>query len=409
MKPAKHPITRREFGRLVSIFGFTAAFGSLEKLAMAKEPITYASAKAKAKEIKDAASKNKPDYVIRFGISGHTPKTMAIFPIGYYKFAEDLATRTDGRIKVELFGANSLCNEISCPQKVLTSTLEMAGCSTQNAAQTYKYYNSIDYPFLFPSRASMHYFLYSDVCEKYFRKVMRDKYNVEFLWTSAELRDIFTGLKYKNKPRVRVPKDIAGAKIRVTGTDLGRIGLKLMGVNPIPLNWSETLEGLRSGVVDGQETMTCAVASFNMAPVTSQDIAVGFMSATEHAMISHTFMKKLPTQLQEDILETAFEMQQYTQKELERSLVETIGYQDPPKPGTIFDKGNVKVNILTTEERNEWRKMADPAKNPDPYKAWRKRLTKMAGKDVFDIFYNFVREIPEETPVDQIKPRRWWT
>ena len=40
-------ITRREFGRLVAMVGFTAAFGALAQLAMAKEIPTFEKAKEK--------------------------------------------------------------------------------------------------------------------------------------------------------------------------------------------------------------------------------------------------------------------------------------------------------------------------------------------------------------------------
>jgi TRAP-type C4-dicarboxylate transport system substrate-binding protein len=404
----ERPITRREFGRLVAMVGFTSAFGALAQLAMAKEIPTFEKAKEKARSIQLASAKN-PDYTIRMGIASHTPLTMSIMGVGYYKFAEELMKRSEGRINVKLFGANSLCTELDCAQKLMTRTIEAAGPACQNAATTFKYLNCVDYPLLFPSRANMHYFLYSKTCEKYFREVLRKKYKVEFLWAHVELRDLFAGLKYKNKPAIRHPKDFKGAKVRVTYTDLGRIGLEQMGLNPIPLNWSETLEGLRSGVVDGQETFCSAAAAFNMAPVTAQVIGIQFMAGNCCAFLSHDFFKKLPTNLQETVLETAFQIQQYTQRETEKRLVEKVGYQEPPKPGTIFAEAGTMVNILNKEELQEWRTLFDPMINPDPYKKWRERLAKIAGKDVFEIFYNKAREIPEDTPVEKVKPQRWWT
>lgn len=398
-------ISRRDFNRLAAMFGFTAAFGALEMLG---GNTSLAQAEETAKNISDEFSKVKPDYVIRMGISGNTLATSPYVPVGYFKFAKELHRRTEGKIEVKLYGANSVCNEISCPQKLLTGTFEGSGSSTQNAAQTYKFLNCLDFPYLFPSRASVHHLLYSKECEKYFRKVLRDKYKVEFLWSHVELRDLFTGQKYANKPNIRVPSDFANAKVRVTATNLGRIGLKQMGLNPIPLNWSETLEGLRSGVVDGQETMAGAVAGWNMAPVTSQVIGAQFMAGTECAMISSKFFNKLPTKYQEILLETAFDMQRHTQKEVETAYEDRIGYQDPPKSGTVFAKSKVRVNILTKDELNEWKKMADAHLNPDPYSSWRKKIQKIAGKDVFEIFYNKAREISEDTPAMDVKPQKWW-
>ena len=404
-----HPITRREFTRLVSMFSFTAAFGGLETLAFANQIPTFEKLKRKAEKIHLAQAKLKPEYVIRMGVSGFLPKIEKIMPVGHSKFGEELTKRTNGRIKVEIFGGNSLCTEMSCPQKLMAGTIHISSSSTQNAAHTFKFLNALDFPYLFPSRAAVNYFMYSKTSEKYFREVLRKLYDIEFLWTSPELRNIYLGAKYKDKPRVRVPKQIEGAKIRVTGTDLGRIGLEQMGVNPIPLNWSETLEGLRSGVVDGMETCSCATAAFNMAPVVSQDVGIGFITCTECSLISYSFLKKLPTKLQEVIYETAYDMQKFTQMETERALVEKVGYQDPPRSGTVYSKYGVRVNLLNKEELMEWKKMADPRVNPEPYKEWRGKLDKMCGFDVYEVYSKCAQEIPEDTPAQEVKPQRWWT
>lgn len=39
---------------------------------------------------------------------------------------------------------------------------------------------------------------------------------------------------------------------------MARISLELLGANPIPLDWAETYEGLKSGVVDGMENFPSA-------------------------------------------------------------------------------------------------------------------------------------------------------
>ena len=41
-------------------------------------------------------------------------------------------------------------------------------------------------------------------------------------------------------------------------------------MSPVPLAWTETLEGMKSGVVDGMETWGGAAAGFRMTKVTAQ-------------------------------------------------------------------------------------------------------------------------------------------
>ena len=45
------------------------------------------------------------------------------------------------------------------------------------------------------------------------------------------------GQKFANKPTVTSVEQLAGTKNRVTGTQLGRIAMTLMNLNPTPLAW----------------------------------------------------------------------------------------------------------------------------------------------------------------------------
>ena len=51
-----------------------------------------------------------------------------------------------------------------------------------------------------------------------------------------------------------------GTKNRVTGTQLGRIAMTLLKLNPTPIAWEETLDGLKQGLIDGAETWMGAAA-----------------------------------------------------------------------------------------------------------------------------------------------------
>lgn len=404
-------LSRRDFNRLVAAFGAVTAYGVFAKAGMAAEPRTYLHLAQRAAEENKAgaAQAAKARVNLRFGVSGHTPATSAVLRIGIYEFKDDVAKRTNGEVNIELFGGNSLCTELTCVQKCLGGTLQGFNSSTQNAAHTVPFFNCLDFPFMFPDRASMYHFFYHPRSEAVFRKPLREKYNIEFLWTTCELRNIYLGRKWLDRPRVRRPDDIKGAKIRVTGSDLGRIAVGLFGANPIPLDWAETLEGLKSGVVDGQETFSTAAGGFNMGGVTGQEVVVEYFPGTEMTAMDARAFAKLDSKVQEAIRESAFAMQQWSQKENEKSLREVVGVEDPPKPGTLWAKNGVKVNVLTGQEREEWIKRASPQHNPKPYEVWRERITKLSGgMDVYAEISKIVKELPAGTAADAVKPRKWW-
>ena len=71
-------------------------------------------------------------------------------------------------------------------------------------------------------------------------------------------------LKWEKRPTVTKLSQIQGTKNRVTGTQLGRIAMRLLKLNPVPVAWEETLDGLKQGLIDGAETWASAVAYANM-------------------------------------------------------------------------------------------------------------------------------------------------
>lgn len=405
-------VSRRDFNKLVGIFGATTMAGVLAKAARAGEPTSYIHLAQRADDEKkaEAARAAKAKVNLRFGVSGHSPATSEVLRIGIYEFKDDVAKRTNGDVNIELFGGNSICTELTCIQKCLAGTVHGFNSSTQNAAHTVPFFNGLDFPFMFPDRASMYHFFYHPRSEAIFRKPLREKFNVEFLWTTAELRNIFMGQKWRDRPPVRRPDDIKGAKIRVTGSDLGRIAVGLFGANPVPLDWAETLEGLKSGVVDGQETFSTAAGGFNMGAVTGQEVVVGYFPGTEMTAMDTRVFAKLDSKVQNAIRESAFMMQEWSQKENEKSLREKVGVEDPPKPGTLWAKHGVKVNVLTAQEREEWIRRASPQHNPKPYEVWRERITKLSGgTDLYAEITKIIKELPAGTAVEAVKPRKWWT
>ncbi len=402
------PISRRQFGAIVAALGYHYAFGAWHTIRRDGEVPTYERVIQKALGIRKAEAAKAARFNWRFGVGYQTRKINEVVRYGVWEFAEDLEKRTDGEIKIRLLGANTICTELDCVQKTLGGVLELYSSSSQNAAASIPYHNLLDYAFLFPSRASMHYFLYHPKSNKLFRDVIREKYGLIWLFSLCETRNIYLGLKYRKSPRINRPEQIRGAKIRVTGSQMGRIALTLFGTNPIPYAWEETLEGLKSGALDGAETWSSAAAAVGMGKVLSYDIFVEFFSGFGHHAIRRDLFEKLPATLQEAVMESAYFGQQWTQRNHEKALIEVTGIEERPRKGSIWQKEGVTVVRLTAKEKQMWVEMASPQHNPRPWDEWRDKLTKIAGFDAYPELYKLAREIPADLPATEVKPRRWW-
>src|SRR5690606_30091550 len=142
---------------------------------------------------------------------------------------------------------------------------------------------------------------------------LRQRHQLQFLFTHCDLRGLMMGLKWKDRPLVTSLDDLQGTKNRVTGTQLGRIAMEQLGLNPVPVAWEETLDGLRQGLLDGAEAWIGAAACAGMAPVISQAVDLRFFAGTEHTAMSLPKFDRLGSELQDQVMESAYTAQIYTQ------------------------------------------------------------------------------------------------
>ncbi len=272
-------VSRRDLLRLAKRYGISSTLlgaGALTGV------ITLPRLAEAAQSTYEKRYKNEPKFTLKFGAAGFNEKNLLIERAGCLQFVNDLEERTEGAIRIEFIGNNQICGQLDCVKKTQQGIVDLYAASTQNSAGGAPYLNVLDYAYMFPTRASQYHFLYHPGSQKVLRDPMRKRHKVEFLFSHAELRGIQLGLAWKDKPLVTSVTELAGTKNRVTGTQLGRIAMELMNLNPTPIAWAETLDGLKQGLIDGAETWASAVAYANMSPVVSQVINLEFFCGTEH-------------------------------------------------------------------------------------------------------------------------------
>jgi len=399
-------ISRRDFMRVSSRFGMTSTLIAAGAIGAGASLTQLAQAAEKTDKERKAV---KPKFELKFGASGFNDKNLDIQKSGQLFFAKDLEERTNGAIRVEFIGSNQICGQVNCVKKTQQGIVDLFSASTQNSAGGAPYLNVLDYAYMFPSRASQFHFLYSKKSEALLRQPLRERHKLQFLFSHCELRGLQMGMKWADKPTITSVEQLAGTKNRVTGTQLGRIAMQLMNLNPVPVAWSETLDALKTGLIDGAETWMGAVAYAGMAPVVSQAVDLKFFCGTEHTAMNLDVFNSLGSDLQDDVMESAYTAQIFTQGMNEAGLFEIVGATEPQKPGTIFAENNVRVATLSDAELLKAEKMCSPEYVPEPWAQWRERLDKWSGgHDTYQEIYDIAREIPKDLPAVNVKPQRWW-
>tara|TARA_R110002124_G_scaffold73585_3_gene197329 strand:- start:3777 stop:5009 length:1233 start_codon:yes stop_codon:yes gene_type:complete len=399
-------ISRRDLFKLSGQYGLSSTL--LAAGAMGGG-VTLASLAQAAESTYTKRFSKEAKHTLKFGASGFNARNLLIERAGALEFARDLESRTDGEIRIEFIGDNQICGQLSCVEKTQLGIVDIYAASTQNSAGGAPYLNVLDYAYMFPGRASQYHFLYSPESQRILRDPLEKRHGLKFLFSHAELRGIQLGLKFEDKPTVTKLEELFGTKNRVTGTQLGRIAMQLLNLNPVPVAWEETLDGLKQGLIDGAETWASAVAYANMSPVVSQSVDLKFFCGTEHTSMSAKVFDSLDGYLQDAVMESSYLAQVHVQAANEAALVKTVGFSDPQLPDTIFVKDNVRPAFLADDQIKMAEEMCSPEFNPEPWAAWRERLNNWAGGiDTYTDIHKVAREVPANMLPENVEPRRWW-
>ncbi len=406
LKENLHHISRRDLFRVAGRYGMSSTLLAAGGFGGAMSLANLASA---AESTYEKRFTKPAKHTLKFGASGFNAQNLLIERAGALEFARDLESRTDGEIRIEFIGNNQICGQTSCVEKTQQGIVDIYAASTQNSAGGAPYLNVLDYAYMFPGRASQYHFLYSPESQRILRDPLEKRHGLKFLFSHCELRGIQLGLGWEDKPTVTKLEQLFGTKNRVTGTQLGRIAMQALNLNPVPVAWEETLDGLKQGLIDGAETWASAVAYANMSPVVSQSVDLKFFCGTEHTSMSASVFDSLEGYLQDAVMESAYWAQTHVQAANEAALIKTVGHSDPQMPGTIFAENNVRNAFLADDQIKMAEEMCSPEFQPQLWEQWRERLNGWAGGiDTYQEIYDIARQVPKDMKPENVEPRRWW-
>ncbi len=391
-------LSRREFFSIAGRYGTKAAlFASATVAAGGFVPALGEFV------LRDARAQASAKYKLRFG-SGISPAHELHLRYHIFDFVKLVEQKSDGEVVIQIIDKGQACFETTCGDRVINGILDMGNSSPQNLGSVTPYAIALDWPFLWRDRTGYHNFLFSKESNKLYRDVMRNAYGIVPLYGSGEMRNIMMGLKYVNQAPITSPSRLQGAKIRITNSEMIANFAVSLKMNPIPLAFSELLEGLKSGVVDAAETWSGAATGFGMHTVLTQDIAVEFSPGFGLVFISAKVFDKFPDKIKMVFLEAAWETMQIAFKGVAEVQNKLIGNGPNPAPDSAYVKSNVKYVKLTEAQRSEFERMGSVKANPHLYSDIRKRLDGIARTDVLGGLQEFESKVSGKP----LQPTKWW-
>ena len=395
-----HTMSRRVFFDLAAAYGARAAFGATVVVAQTGflPGTDWLLGEARAQS-------NKGKFRIRFGAGVVSKANELHLQTGLYEFVKKAEELSGGELEFQVIDSSQACNESTCGERVAAQVIDMGNSSPQNMGSTFPYAIAMDFPFLWQDRTGYINFMYSKESNKLYRNVLREAYGIEPLWVSGEMRNVFLGQKYTGKAAITSFKEFQGAKVRITNSVMIANFMRSIGVNPIPLAWSETLEGLKSGVVDGAETWPGAATGFGMHRVLSHDVPLEFCVGCELFYMSRAAFQKLPTKLQEVVLEASLHAMQVGYSGVDLARNKYIGNGAKPEANAAYQEVGIKVAKLSEAQLGEFKQAAAVERNAALWGSARQSLDKVAGFDV----YSALKDAAGRHNGKPHMPQKWWS
>jgi tripartite ATP-independent transporter DctP family solute receptor len=249
-----------------------------------------------------ALAQDVQERTIKFG---HLNNTDHPTSMGVKKFAEIVAAKSGGKIKVQEFAASQLGNELQQQSALVGGVQEMLVASTTSLAGIVREFGLLDFPFLFsnPRQADA---MVDGPLGKALSAKLADKGIVVLGFFDLGFRNVTN-----SKRPITKGEDLDGLKLRVIPNPVFIETFKTFKANPVPMPFAELYGALESKAVDGQENPYAVILSSKLYEVNKYVSETNHVYATNPVQISKRFWDKLSPAEQKLLQEAAVEAQNY--------------------------------------------------------------------------------------------------
>lgn len=249
-----------------------------------------------------APAQDMKERVIKFG---HLNNPDHPTSLGVKKFAELVAAKSGGRIKVTEYPASQLGNELQQQSAMMGGVQEMLVASTTSLTGVEKEFGLLDFPFLF-SNARQADAMVDGPLGKMLADRLADKGIVVLGFFDLGFRNVTN-----SKRPITKGEDLEGLKLRVIPNPVFIETFKAFKANPVPMPFAELYGALESKAVDGQENPYAVILSSKLYEVNKFVSETNHVYATNPVQISKRFWDTLSPAEQKLLHDAAQEAQQY--------------------------------------------------------------------------------------------------
>lgn len=230
---------------------------------------------------------------------GHSDTVRNLIHISLGNFAEYVSEQTNGRVKIDIFPAETIGTNADMAEMVSMGTLD---CTMMPAGQQAVYAPKLavlGLPFLFSNYEQVYAVLDSDL-GKSLADDMANNNMIQLAYWENGLRQITNSVQPIEKP-----EDLVGLKMRTPEDAMTLAIFRALGASPSPLAFSELYLALQQGTFDGQENPVSNIHANNFQDVQEYLTISNHKYEHKNMIFGLTTWNRLPEDIQAVLLEGA--------------------------------------------------------------------------------------------------------
>lgn len=221
-------------------------------------------------------------------------------------FAELVAAKTGGAVKIEVYPASQLGTIAEMVEQVEAGVVAFHHNTMAGIGSLYEPLSALDTPFLY--RDVDHLIKATTVDSPVIQKM-----NVELI-KARGLRIMYTfyfGTRHLTANKaVRTPADLSGVRIRAIPFPIYMTAVEGMGATATPVDWAEVPNALKGGLVSGQENPFDTIYTAKLYEIQSHLMLTGHIMGAECIVVNEKVWQGLAPTIQAQIIEAAREVSQ---------------------------------------------------------------------------------------------------
>ena len=280
--------------------------------------------------------------VIRFGHLNNADHPVSF---GVKRFAELLAAKSGGKLKVQEYPASQLGNELQQQSALQGGVQQMSAPATTSLAGIVKEFGLVDFPFAVASFEQADALLDGPLGQALIARLPEKGLIALGYWDLG-----FRNVTNSKRP-ITKPEDFDGLKLRVIPNPVFLDTFKAFRANPVPMPFAELYGALEAKAVDGQENPFAVILSNKMFEVQKYVSATNHVYAANIVLVSKKFWDQLTPAEQKMMHDAANESRAY-QRQVSRAAAQRA-------VGDLQAKG-MQFNAVTPAEQKRMQQIAKP-------------------------------------------------